>query len=91
VIHREKQSVKRVGQVREVDRSRTTVITRQPSNPVRTDGAVRTTTIERKSSVSRPAVTQKQVVRERSSTRVQPSSNGTRVTKTETRREIKRR
>jgi hypothetical protein len=87
-IHREKQSVQQVNPVqREV--SRTTVITREPTRPVRTDGGDR---INRTSS-GRSYGSQTQVVRERSATtaRVQPSSNGTRVTRTETRREMQRR
>jgi hypothetical protein len=68
------------------ERTRTTVITRGSAQPVRTDGGNR---ITRSSSV-RPSGAPSQVVRERNMTIVRPSSNGSRVTRTETRREIRR-
>lgn len=88
-IHREKQSMQQTNPVREQERT-TTVITREPTRPVRTDGGNRVDRTDR--SYGSPSVgTQTRVVRERSTTRVQPSSNGTRVVRTETRREMQRR
>jgi hypothetical protein len=80
-IHREKQGVQQVAPARE----RTTVITRMPTQSARTDGGDRIARANRPS--SGPAV------RERSATaaRVQPSSNGTGVTRSEIRSRAQRR
>jgi hypothetical protein len=69
------------GAVRDMESNRTTVTIRSPSAPVRTDGGSRLDRTDRFSSDRSNAP----VVRERSATRVQPSSNGTRGTRTETR------
>jgi hypothetical protein len=89
-IHREKQTVQQVNPGRGFER--TTVITRVPSQPVGIDGGDRVDRTDR-SSRGPSTATRTQIVRERSAaaTRVQPSSNGTRVTRTETRREMQRR
>jgi hypothetical protein len=87
-VHREKQSVQQVNPARGGER--TTVITREPSQPVRIDGGNRIDRTDRTYG-NRSGGTQTRVVRERSTTRVQPSSNGTRTTRTETRREMPRR